>query len=172
MSADVGGGRLKESAKRALLDTMRRTAPEGRDLPSAAAAAGRDMSFDSLPAYQQLRSQRGLAEALGLRFPFYRTHDARAGARSVIDGERVVNFASYDYLGLNGHPEITAAVAEATAAWGTSVSASRITAGERIFIAIWNRRWPASMRAKPLWLSSAGMQQRCLRSRRCLVRRT
>ena len=133
MSADVGGGRLKDSAKRALLDTMRRTAPEGRDLPSAAAAAGRDMSFDSLPAYQQLRSQRGLAEALGLRFPFYRTHDARAGARSVIDGERVVNFASYDYLGLNGHPEITAAVAEATAAWGTSVSASRITAGERDF---------------------------------------
>ena len=44
-----------------------------------------------------------------------------------------VNFASYDYLGLNGHPEITRAVGDATAEWGTSVSASRITAGERGF---------------------------------------
>ncbi|KAE9421951.1 hypothetical protein Angca_008702, partial [Angiostrongylus cantonensis] len=41
------------------------------------------------------------------------------------------NFASYDYLGLNGHPEILEAVAEATREFGTSVSASRISAGER-----------------------------------------
>ena len=91
------------------------------------------MSFESLPAYQMLSTQRAMADGLGLRFPFYRTHAARAGARSVVDGHPVVNFASYDYLGLNGHPEITDAVADATATWGTSVSASRITAGERGF---------------------------------------
>jgi 8-amino-7-oxononanoate synthase len=133
MSADPPG-RLTGSAKAALLDTMRRAVPAGKtDEPASIAPLGRDMSFESIPAYQQLCGQRALADALGVRFPFYRTHDARAGARSVIDGQRVVNFASYDYLGLNGHPEITAAVAEATAAWGTSVSASRITAGERTF---------------------------------------
>jgi 8-amino-7-oxononanoate synthase len=44
-----------------------------------------------------------------------------------------VNFASYDYLGFNGRSEITKAVAEAAETWGTSVSASRITAGERRF---------------------------------------
>jgi 8-amino-7-oxononanoate synthase len=42
-----------------------------------------------------------------------------------------LNFASYDYLGLNSRPEITDAVCEAVARWGTSVSASRLTAGER-----------------------------------------
>ena len=133
MSTDPSG-RLTGDAKAALLDTMRRTAPPARvEEPAPSAMASRDMSFESIPAYKLIGSQRAMAEALGLRIPFYRTHDARAGARSVIDGQRVVNFASYDYLGLNGHPEITGAVAEATATWGTSVSASRITAGERDF---------------------------------------
>jgi 8-amino-7-oxononanoate synthase len=134
MRIDTAGGRLTGTAKAALLDTMRRTAPaEQPELAADMAVSSRDMSFESIPAYQQLSSQRALADALGVRFPFYRTHDVRAGARSVIDGHAVVNFASYDYLGLNGHPEITSAVARATAEWGTSVSASRITAGERDF---------------------------------------
>jgi 8-amino-7-oxononanoate synthase len=41
------------------------------------------------------------------------------------------NFASYNYLGLSGHPRVTAAAQEAIARWGTSVSASRLVAGER-----------------------------------------
>ena len=140
MTADASGsrtnsGRMSGGVKAALLDTMRKT-PVG-DRPAQAASAPRssrhDMSFESLPAYQHLRTQRTLANAVGISFPFYRQHDARAGAHSVISGEKVVNFASYDYLGLNGHPEITKAVADATAEWGTSVSASRITAGERGF---------------------------------------
>jgi 8-amino-7-oxononanoate synthase len=139
MTVDSGtgakpGGRLTSSAKNAMLDSMRRAAPAAKlDEATPITPPGRDMSFESIPAYQYLTSQRQFADALGLRYPFYRTHDARAGAHSVIGNERVVNFASYDYLGLNGHPEITRAVGDATAEWGTSVSASRITAGERAF---------------------------------------
>jgi 8-amino-7-oxononanoate synthase len=134
MSAEITGNRLSRGLKAALLDTMRKTAPVGAvGVVSANPGSAYDTSFESLPAYQHLRSQRALADALGVNFPFYRKHDIRAGARSVIDGQPVVNFASYDYLGLNGHPEITAAVAAAAAEWGTSVSASRITAGERGF---------------------------------------
>lgn len=92
-----------------------------------------DTSFESLPGYQLLRTQRAAADALQINFPFYRPHEMRAGAQSVIAGKPVVNFASYDYLGLNGHAEITAAVIEAAERWGTSVSASRLTAGERGF---------------------------------------
>lgn len=135
MSVETTRGRLTRGVKAALLDTMRK-APVGEKTGATAPSVRggrRDMSFASLPAYQQLSTQRGLADALGVNFPFYRTHDARAGARSVINGNAVVNFASYDYLGLNGHPEITRAVAAATEQWGTSVSASRITAGERGF---------------------------------------
>ncbi|MCW8307096.1 aminotransferase class I/II-fold pyridoxal phosphate-dependent enzyme [Acidiphilium sp. PA] len=134
------GGRFSRGFKAALLETMVKTpAVEpplhgGTRTPGAATSGGKfDTSFETLPAYQAFRTQRAVADALHLNFPFYRVHDAMAGARSVIAGQPVINFASYDYLGLNGHPDITAAVIEATKTWGTSVSASRITAGERDF---------------------------------------
>ncbi len=134
MNAAPPAGRLTGGARAALLDAMRRTAPATAPEPEAPPVQPRrEMGFESLPAYQLLNNQRSMADAMGLRFPFYRTHAARAGARSVVEGHKVVNFASYDYLGLNGHPEITEAVGAATAEWGTSVSASRITAGERDF---------------------------------------
>ncbi|MDD2877379.1 MAG: aminotransferase class I/II-fold pyridoxal phosphate-dependent enzyme [Acidiphilium sp.] len=130
-----GGGRFSRGFKAALLETMVKTpAAEPTKRTASAGSRGRfDTSFETLPAYQQFRTQRAVADALHLNFPFYRVHDAMAGARSVIGGQPVVNFASYDYLGLNGHPEITATVLEAAQHWGTSVSASRITAGERDF---------------------------------------
>jgi 8-amino-7-oxononanoate synthase len=135
VSGETPRGRLARGVKAALLDTMRKSPVGEKPVHAASAAQGgrHDMSFASLPAYRHLSSQRSLADAVGVSFPFYRSHDVRAGASSVIGGTAVVNFASYDYLGLNGHPEITQAVAEATAEWGTSVSASRITAGERGF---------------------------------------
>ena len=135
MSEDSPRGRLNRADKAALLDTMRKAAVGDKPNPVAPAAQrGRhDTSFESLPAYRQLSTQRALAKAMGVNFPFYRRHDVRAGARSVIGGQPVVNFASYDYLGLNGHPEIAQAVTAAVEEWGTSVSASRITAGERGF---------------------------------------
>lgn len=89
------------------------------------------MAFEDHPLYQQMKFQRGFADFAKLQNPYYRLHDAQAGATSVIAGKPVVNFASYDYLGLNGHLEIADAVGKAVAVFGTSVSASRITAGER-----------------------------------------
>ena len=90
-----------------------------------------DTSFESLPAFQQMVMQRTIGDQIGLANPYYRVHEERAGAATSIDGRSIVNFASYDYLGLNGHPRITQAVHEAATRWGTSVSASRLTAGER-----------------------------------------
>jgi 8-amino-7-oxononanoate synthase len=89
------------------------------------------MAFEDHPLYQQMVFQRSFAEFAKLQNPYYRLHDAKAGAMSIIDGQDVINFASYDYLGLNGHPTIAIAVANAFDAYGSSVSASRITAGER-----------------------------------------
>ncbi|MDS4016558.1 MAG: aminotransferase class I/II-fold pyridoxal phosphate-dependent enzyme [Candidatus Accumulibacter sp.] len=90
-----------------------------------------DTEFSTLPIYQQMVFQREFAAFAGFKNPYYRIHDERAGAHSRIEGRPVINFASYDYLGLNGHPEVIAASEAATRQFGTSVSASRISAGER-----------------------------------------
>jgi 8-amino-7-oxononanoate synthase len=90
-----------------------------------------DTAFETLPAYRELLLERKFGPALGFYNPYYRPHDVRAGVTTRINGRDLLNFASYDYLGLNGHPEVLAAHQAAAERFGTSVSASRITAGER-----------------------------------------
>ncbi|MEE9359117.1 MAG: aminotransferase class I/II-fold pyridoxal phosphate-dependent enzyme [Hyphomicrobium sp.] len=68
----------------------------------------------------------------GLANPFYHIHEGRLGATTVSDGRKLVNFASYDYLGLNQAPAVASAAKAAIEEMGTSVSASRVVAGERL----------------------------------------
>ncbi len=51
------------------------------------------------------------------------------GAWVVTGGRRMLNFASYSYLGLLGHPKIEAAAQEALARYGTGTHGVRILAG-------------------------------------------
>jgi 8-amino-7-oxononanoate synthase len=96
------------------------------------AGAGSE-SFADLPAHRAIVKHRELGRLFSIADPFYRCHDARMGAETSIEGRRYVNFASYDYLGLNQHPAVAEAARAAIGRFGTSVSASRIVAGERPF---------------------------------------
>lgn len=87
--------------------------------------------FGDLPEYEILKVKRALGDITGIADPFYRLHDGRAGATTSIGGRTLVNFSSYDYLGLNGHPAVAAAAKSAIEFFGTSVSASRLSGGER-----------------------------------------
>jgi 8-amino-7-oxononanoate synthase len=126
MSAEAGKGRNVD----ALLSMMRQ-APGAGQMRVEMPARNYDVSFETLPQYQQIKFQRDFAGMAGLDVPYYRLHAGRSAATAVIGNRELINFASYDYLGLNGHPEIVAAAEAATRAFGTSVSASRISAGER-----------------------------------------
>ena len=74
---------------------------------------------------------RSVGAYLDIGNPFFRSHDGLAGAKTTINGCIYDNFASYNYLGLNGHPDVVEAVHRAIDTYGTSVSASRLASGER-----------------------------------------
>ena len=87
--------------------------------------------FHLHPGYQQIRIINDGAAQLGIGNPFFKLHEGIAGATTRIGGREYINYASYNYLALSGHPEITEAAKYAIDRYGTSVSASRLVSGER-----------------------------------------
>lgn len=118
------------------LVTARSSASAGRlEADQGKSRKGPDCSawldFTKLPGYAEQRLLRTSASALGLKDPYFLLHEGDAGASTVIDGRHMINFSSYDYLGLNRHPEVRAAAQAAIDRYGVSAGASRLVAGER-----------------------------------------
>lgn len=100
------------------------------NIPIAAPAVDQT-KFENLPQYKAVQIQKAIAAFAGVENPFHRAHDAAAGAETHINGRKLINFASYDYLGTNTRSEVHEAVKSAVDQYGVSASASRLVAGER-----------------------------------------
>lgn len=87
--------------------------------------------FDKFPGYQQIRILETGGKQLGVASPFFKTHEGVARNTTQISGQNYINFASYNYLDLCGHPDVSKAAKDAIDQYGTSASASRPVAGER-----------------------------------------
>ena len=90
-----------------------------------------DYDFSQSPEYQRLLGNIRLTEQVGLDNPYFTIHDGITNDQTTIEGRKFINFCSYNYLGMSGDPMVTAAAQEATARYGTSVSASRLVSGEK-----------------------------------------
>ncbi len=86
---------------------------------------------EQFPEVKELRLRIQMAAAVGLANPYFHVQEKIKNETSVIAGKEYINFASYNYLGLSGDPDVNAAAARAVERFGTSVSASRVASGER-----------------------------------------
>jgi len=87
--------------------------------------------FRQLPEHRKLKSTMQLLAARGLTNPYFRVHESITGDTALIGGRCLVNFCSDNYLGMSGDERVSQAAKEAIDRFGTSVSASRLVAGEK-----------------------------------------
>src|SRR5215472_4249022 len=85
---------------------------------------------DDFAPYRALRRRIEDVENSGQEVPFFQPRDGVSHSVIRRNGKSLVSFSGYNYLGLNGHPAVTAAAKNAIDQYGTSASASRIVAGQ------------------------------------------
>ncbi|MFN7733334.1 MAG: aminotransferase class I/II-fold pyridoxal phosphate-dependent enzyme [Pirellula sp.] len=99
--------------------------------PAERTVAPEDYRFDLMPEYRRLKQTMAQFEMTGLPNPYFSVHQGLTRDTTLVDGQQRISFASYNYLGMSGDPNVTAAVVAATQKYGTSVSASRLVSGEK-----------------------------------------
>ncbi len=92
---------------------------------------GDSYRITDIPEYRRLRIAMEKLADDGLPNPYFRQHEGVARDTTSIAGRTLVNFCSYNYLGMSGDAEVARAAIAAIQQYGTSVSASRLVSGER-----------------------------------------
>ena len=87
--------------------------------------------LEKMPEFVRLQRQKQVFKENGLRNPFFSVHEGNINSTTRIAGRELISFASYNYLGLSGDPQVSAIAKGAIDEFGTSVSASRIVSGEK-----------------------------------------
>jgi 8-amino-7-oxononanoate synthase len=103
---------------------------ESAAVPAVQSPLAPKRGLEDLAANRIFEGQRDGLAAMGLASPYFRPHCSLNGAYIRIGDRELLNFSGYNYLGLSGHPEVTAAAKAAIDLYGTSASASRLASGE------------------------------------------
>lgn len=88
--------------------------------------------FTSFPDYQDLQNSFTRLQALNARSLYFNASQSVSSNKLLIEGQEYINFSSYNYLNMSGDPIVTQAAIEAIKKYGTSASASRLVAGEKL----------------------------------------
>ncbi|MFO1062573.1 MAG: aminotransferase class I/II-fold pyridoxal phosphate-dependent enzyme [Pirellulales bacterium] len=116
----------KNRIRREMVPTQTGLKPvDSREIPEE------EYRFDQLPEYRKLKRTMAQFALTGVPNPYFTVHQGLTRDTTVIGGRELISFASYNYIGMSGDPEVTAAVVDAAKKYGTSVSASRLVSGEK-----------------------------------------
>lgn len=110
---------------------MKNNHPGQDDQQAANAAENSATGFGRMRSKLAFDRLVAMGAKLGMENPLFLCHDKAAKATTRINGKEYINFSTYDYLDINGHPEITEEVTRAAVRYGTSAGASRLVGGER-----------------------------------------
>lgn len=104
-------------------------APEAASATELNGSAARIASFSESREYATFCARKRSLVNLGN--PYFVKHDSTIGDTSIVGGRPVLNFGSYNYIGLSGNPETVSAAQDAAGKYGTSASGSRLLAGDK-----------------------------------------
>jgi 8-amino-7-oxononanoate synthase len=99
------------------------------DLAKLAETPAEHYQFDLMPEYLNLRADLDRVEQLGN--PFFEIHQGTARDTTQVGQKHLISYSTYNYIGMSGDPIVMEAAKQAIERYGTSVSASRVVAGER-----------------------------------------
>ncbi|MGK7893606.1 MAG: aminotransferase class I/II-fold pyridoxal phosphate-dependent enzyme [Xenococcus sp. (in: cyanobacteria)] len=88
-------------------------------------------SFEQTPEYQKLQLQLQQVKSLGNGNPFFIPQDKVASDTTIVGQRQLINFATYNYIGMCGDPLVDKSAQDAIARYGTSACASRLISGEK-----------------------------------------
>ena len=86
--------------------------------------------FEDTPEYAAFHARLDPMEAAHTN-PYFLCNDSPLRDTSLYEGREILNFSSYNYVGMSGRPETIRAAQEAAAHYGCSASASRLLGGEK-----------------------------------------
>ena len=97
---------------------------------SATETPVRKSIVDGFAGYRALRRRIEEVLASGQAVPFFQPRDGVSHSVVRRQDKSLINYSGYNYLGLSGHPAVSAAAKNAIDKYGTSASASRIVSGQ------------------------------------------
>ena len=86
--------------------------------------------FEDSPEYKHFLERQEALVGKGDN-PYFVTHESPLLDTGIIDGKEVLEFGSYNYVGMSGRKEVKDAAKAAIDKYGTSASGSRLLAGEK-----------------------------------------
>jgi 8-amino-7-oxononanoate synthase len=87
--------------------------------------------FAEFPEYKKLLAQQDQVKSLGNGNPCFIPQETIVNDRTTIDGRELINFATYNYIGMCGDSQVSQAAKDAIDLYGTSACASRLISGEK-----------------------------------------